>query len=283
MGRSTIELMLSDLIASFTTAISPAHRSLGYLDEMLDMRRRSRVNRQAWQPHLDRTRAFVLSAAARCAKRGRAVILGSGLLLDVPLPELSGLFREVVLQDVACLPEVRNKLKQYRNVSFSERDVTGLSEKLLQNKRRGVLQLPEALPPADSADADLVVSLNILSQLWVVPRAFVGRHLRQIDPGQVDDWCARITETHVAWLRSLPSPVCMIADVEAVKRDAGGGVISRASTVFGLELPERDETWTWNIAPLGKGNRHASKELTVGAWFFTTQGQRTSATGTPRK
>lgn len=271
LGRSTIELMLSDLIASFTTAISPVHRSLGYLDEMLDMHRRSRVNRQAWQPHLDRTRAFVLSAAARCAKRGRAVILGSGLLLDVPLPELSGMFKEVVLQDVACLPEVRKELRRYRNVSFVEHDVTGLSEKLLQMKQQGGPDLPNVTPPALTGGPDLVVSLNLLSQLWVVPRAFIGQHVRRLDSGRVDEWCAEITEAHYAWLRSLACAVCLVGDFEEVKRDSSGGVISRASTVYGLDLPKPQETWTWSIAPLGRENRHASKELIVGAWFFPHQ------------
>jgi hypothetical protein len=35
------------------------------------------------------------------------VVLGAGLLLDVPLNALSSLFREVVLVDIVFLPEVQ--------------------------------------------------------------------------------------------------------------------------------------------------------------------------------
>jgi len=261
--------MLSDLTASFTTSLAPAHRALGYLDETLDMRRRARINREAWRPHLDNSRQFVLSSAHRCSNRDKIVILGSGLLLDVPLAELSETFREVVLKDVVCLPEVRKQLTTYGNVTFVGHDVTGLAERLHRNSRQGIIQLPDFAPSVAASDgASLVVSLNILSQLWVVPRAFIGRHLRQIDLEQVDDWCARIVERHYAWLRSLPCDVCLIADHEAVKRDVTGIVISRTSTVFGLQLPQADVSWTWDIAPIGKQNPHASKELIVGAWNF---------------
>jgi hypothetical protein len=53
-----------------------------------------------------------------------------------------------------------------------------------------------------------------------------------------------------------------------VKRNSEGMVISRGSTVFGLELPRPDASWTWNIAPIGEASRAFSKDLTVGAWHI---------------
>ena len=44
-------------------------------------------------------RAFLLAAMGRCARRRKAVLLGSGWLNDVPLAELAAVFREVVLVD----------------------------------------------------------------------------------------------------------------------------------------------------------------------------------------
>jgi hypothetical protein len=260
--------MLSDVIASFFATASPAHRALGYLDETLDMRRRARINREAWRPHLGHSRQFVLSSAHRCANKDKIVVLGSGLLLDVPLAELSELFGEVVLKDVVCLPEVRKQIKRYGNVTFVEEDVTGIAGRLHRNRQPGITGLPEAGPPPAYDGASLVVSLNILSQLWVVPRAYAGRHARQLDPAQVDDWCVGIVERHYTWLRSLPCAVCLIADHEAVKRDSTGNIISRTSTVFGLQLPHADASWTWRIAPITRQNAHTSKELVVGAWHL---------------
>jgi hypothetical protein len=260
--------MLSDLITSLFTPCSPLIRRMGYLDETIEMRSRARRNAAAWKPHLDNTRRFVLSSAERCRNRDKAVILGSGLLLDVPLAEISSMFREVVLTDVVCLPEVRKQIKVYNNVDFIESDVTNTAEQLYRNGLKGIHELPESVPsvPGIGQDCGLVVSLNILSQLWVVPRAYAARQMRGLNEYQVDEWCGRIVAAHYAYLRSLPCDVCLVADHAFVKRDNSGVVISRGSTVYGLELPRPDASWTWNIAPIGKGSRLFSKDLTVGAW-----------------
>jgi hypothetical protein len=263
--------MLSDLITSLTTPCSPLIRRMGYLNEAIEMRGRARLHAAAWQPHLDNTRSFVLSSAEMCRNRNKAVILGSGLLLDVPLAEITSMFRDVVLMDVVCLREVRKQIRTYNNVSFMECDVTNTAERLYQNGLKGIHELPESVPsvPGIGQDCGLVVSLNILSQLWVVPRAHAARQMRGLNEYQVDEWCGRIVAAHYAYLRSLPCDVCLVADYEFVKRDSGGRVISRGSTVYGLELPRPDASWTWNIAPINKGSRSFSKDLTVGAWHLS--------------
>ncbi len=195
--------------------------------------------------------------------------LGSGLLLDVPLAELAGMFQEVVLMDVVCLPEIRKQIRLYRNVAFLEHDATGVAERLAENRRRGSMALPDPETSTTAYDgAGLLVSLNILSQLWVVPRAFIGKHLPGIPPEPVDDLCSRIVEAHYSVLRRLSCDVCLVGDYGFVKRDRSGAVISRGSTVYDLALPAPLDSWTWNIVPIGKDSPHASKELLVGGWRF---------------
>jgi hypothetical protein len=262
--------MISDLITSLITPCSPFSRRLGYLTEAIEMRGRSRRNAAAWQPHLDNTRGFVLSSAEKCRSRSKVIILGSGLLLDIPLAELSAMFREVVLIDVVCLPEVRKRIKVYNNVSFIECDVTNTAEQLYQNGLKGIHELPESVPlvPGIGQDCGLVVSLNILSQLWVIPRAYAGQRFRGLNEYLVDEWCGRVVAAHYSWLRSLPCDVCLVGDHEFVKRDSKGEMISRGSTVYGLELPAPDRSWTWNIIPMDKDTGSVSKELIVGAWHL---------------
>jgi len=262
--------MLLDLLTHLTTSCSPYIRRLGYLDEAIAMRGRYRSNRTAWQPHIDNTRRFVLAAAEKVRDRQKVVVLGSGLLLDVPLAELSAMFQDVVLVDIVCLPEVRKQIKSYRNVSFVERDVTAIAERLYANRQRGIPDLPSAA--AASPDlfqgSGLVVSLNILSQLWVIPRAYASTMRPALPHDRVEDWCRQIVESHYAFLSSLSCDVCLVADHGFVKRDRNGSVISSASTVYGLVLPEPDASWTWNIVPAGRDGRSTSKELTVGAWHM---------------
>jgi|GEM_PF-6383540 len=115
-------------------------------------------------------------------------------------------------------------------------------------------------------DAGLVVSLNLLSQLWVIPRTYVLKKLRGLEEDQLDDWCGQIVSSHYAFLQSLPCDVCLITDFEFIKRDKSGGIVSHSSTIFNLRLPAPKESWTWNIAPMGEYRGYLSKDLNVGAW-----------------
>jgi hypothetical protein len=262
-----------DLLTHLTTSCSPYVRRLGYLDETISMRGRYRRNRTSWQPHLEKTRRFILTVAEKVHNRNKVVVLGSGLLLDVPLEELSRMFREVVLMDIVCLPEVRRQIKRYRNISFIEHDVTNIAERLYANRLQGIPELPKAVPASSDIckDTGLVISLNILSQLWVVPRTYASTQRPALPHDQVEDWCRQIVESHYASLRSLSCDVCLVADHEFIKRDKGGSIISRASTLYDLRLPDPDASWTWNIAPAGNGPRSSSKELNVGAWHMNNE------------
>jgi len=225
--------MLYEFYTSLTTSCPAYVRHMDYLYEVIAMRGRALRNREAWQPHLDNTRAFVLAAAEKCEKRTIVVIFGAGLLLDVPLSELSTMFQEVHLLDIVFLPEVRRQARQYGNVRLIQHDTTNMAEALYTNVHQGIRDLPEPSPslPESSTQAGLVVS-------------------------------------HYTFLQSLASPVCLVADYEYVKRDKEGIIVNRGSTIAGLALPEPDASWTWHIAPLGESSPYVSKELNVGAWHL---------------
>jgi hypothetical protein len=260
--------MFYELYTYLTTPCPQYVRHMDYLSEAIAMRGRHRRNRIAWQPHLEQTRQAILSAAGKSRNRGKIVVLGSGLLLDVPLEELSAAFHEVVLLDIVFLPEVYKRVKRYNNVRLVQQDVTNMAQKLYENIKSGHHGLPKSAPAVPDIDENtgLVISLNILSQLWVMPRAYALKMLRNLDEEVVDDWCKQITGSHYAFLQSLICPVCLIADHAFVKRDQEGRLVSQGSTIAGLALPEPEASWTWNIAPLGGKERFFAKELKVGVW-----------------
>ncbi len=262
--------MMSELLTSLATSCPQYVRHMDYLDEIIAMRRRFRRNRTSWQSHIENTRRFVLSVAQKCKNRNKVVILGAGLLLDVPIKELSSLFRKVALLDIVFLPEVRRKVKDYGNVTLIQHDAANIARKLHANIHSSLPELPVSMPLITEVyeDAGLVVSVNLLSQLWVIPRQYALKKLPCLDEEQVDDWCRQIVESHLAFLGSMPSPVCIVADYEFVKRDRGGVIASRGSTVYGVKLQTPDTSWTWNIMPLGEDSRCLSKELSVGAWYL---------------
>ena len=187
--------MLYELYTYVTTPCPQYVRHMDYLSEAIAMRGRHLRNRTAWQPHLEQTRRAILSAAEGSRNRSKVVILGSGLLLDVPLEELSAMFREVVLLDIVFLPEVYKRVKRYGNVRLVQHDVTNMAQKLYENIRSGQPELPSAAPSVPDIDKNtgLVISLNILSQLWVMPRTYALKKLRNLEEEDVDDWCKQIT------------------------------------------------------------------------------------------
>lgn len=262
--------MLQELFLYAFTKCPPHARKMGYLYEAIGLQMRHARNRSSWEPHCEKTRRFVLSCASRCAGRERAFILGSGILADVPLGELSLLFGEVVLVDVVFLPMARKKARQFRNVMMLELDVTGAAESLCLSLANGASSLPGIRPPLPSLvkESDFVVSLNILSQLPVIPERYVLKKGRGIPEEQVERWCGEIASTHVKTLAALPCSACLVTDFSSRKRDRQGNLMETGVTLRGVELPRPEETWTWDIAPLGELSKGFSMELDVGAWHI---------------
>jgi uncharacterized UPF0146 family protein len=243
---------------------------MGYLYQAVALKGRYKRRRASWQQHLEKSRTFIVETAGKCLKRGKVVILGSGLLLDVPLSVLSKVFDEVVLVDVIHLPEVVKRTSDYPNVRLVQSDITGVAEKLFHNIGQGDYGLPESVPciPEIDEKTSLVISLNIVSQLSAIPVDYVMKNTNMHDEAALQAWCDQIRGAHFAALQALSCDVCLIADYEFTRRDAKGKIIESGSTVGNLSFPEPDRSWTWYIAPCGEEAKGCSKELHVGAWHI---------------
>jgi len=77
--------MIIEALAFATQRAAPGARATGVAAEQAAIVARYIRCRRAWLPHLARCRTFVQSAVARTRQRRRAVVLGSGPLLDIPL------------------------------------------------------------------------------------------------------------------------------------------------------------------------------------------------------
>jgi hypothetical protein len=263
--------MLAELFTYLTTPCPRYVRRMGYLYEAIAMRERHGRHRADWQQHIANTRRYVLSVAENCRNSDRAVILGAGLLLDVPLNELASMFREVVLVDIVFLPEIRRRINSYGNVKLLQCDVTGIAELLFQNAQFGRQVLPSDTTPFHHVVGEgtgLVVSLNILSQLCVIPCKYALKHMPLLNEEHISVWCRLITASHYETIVSLPVDVCLIADQSFAKYDRQGQIVEKGSTIYNLDLPEPDDSWTWKVAPIGEESRYFSKELHVGAWYI---------------
>ncbi len=230
--------MLTETLLYLLTPCPTWARKAGYLGESIAIGARHRRQSQAWSEHLSQSRSAILKAAAQCARKRRVTVLGSGHGFDLPLEELSATFAQVDLVDVLHPLSVRLKARGHKRVTLIEADVTGI----------------HGPRPAYPADTDLVISLNLISQLGIAPHADAEnrRNMRQ---------------RHLAELftlnKSTGCTLCVIGDTERIEMPKGkkGDTTDAKRSIIDWPLPidagdpVSDENWTWPVAPLGEVDR----------------------------
>ncbi len=251
--------MLTELAHYLTTPVPRALRRLGYLRESVLLLARSRRCRAAWADHLAAARETV-ARACQATREGRvAVILGSGLLDDVPLALLAATFREVRLVDAVHLHPARRMARRYPHVRLVTAEISGSAHRV------GAGTTDPADPLTDlcgGAEIDLVVSANLLSQLPIVPLDGFERRGETPPP----DFGRRIVQAHLDGLARLSARVCLVTDLEQVEEDRDGRVTGRLDLLHGLRLPPPDRAWTWELAPFGEAARHRRHRHRVHAY-----------------
>lgn len=242
----------------------------GHLAQQVAIWARHKRHSAAWQPHLDRARALALASARACPEHARrtALVLGPGLLLDVPLDELAALFTTVVLADMAFVPEVRAKAARLGNVQTLEVDLTGRLGLLAgagggtssgngPGTTSGLAQLAARLP-----ELDFAYSANLLSQLPLFALGALPPGLPGMGQEQRAQLAAELVRQHLDGLAALPCPTCLVTDV--TERGLRQGALDyEVDLLFGVEPGLTGERWTWNLAPDGEAVRGLDVERVV--------------------
>ncbi|MDR3497419.1 MAG: hypothetical protein P4L82_22730 [Ancalomicrobiaceae bacterium] len=247
--------MLAEVVSWLITPCRLDYRRLGYLGAAISLWARGNRCRAAWRPHEAQAHAAILAAADDLPQRRTCVVLGSGLLRDVPLAALAERFEAVVLVDVVHLWPARLKALRFSNVRFVASDLTGATD-FLMGRTRGFAD--PLIRLRQDARIDLVVSATCLTQLPLGPEAVVQRWGRPMlwpaDAGR------RIVAAHLDGICRLPGRICLITDTEVITRNRTGEVVEREDLLEGRSLPAPDRSWEWTVAPFGE---YASDEELV--------------------
>lgn len=237
---------------------TPAHRP--FIRSSVNLWSRARRCAKAWAPHEENTRGAILAAASAAKPRRTAVVLGSGLLRDVPLRPLAAAFDTVVLIDLVHLASVRLWLgvQGLKNVRLIERDLSGY-DALKAGQTPEPLDFLRRVPYLD-----LVISANLLSQIG----RGVKRRLEKEPPGTLpEDAVARVIAAHIDGLHQLPAKTCLVTDTRFEVVDRTGAVRDAADLMAGVPLAAAKAEWNWPVAPLGEESRDYQIVHQVGAWF----------------
>jgi hypothetical protein len=217
--------------------------------------------REHWNAHLEKTRAFIASAFRECTG-DTVAILGSGWLLDVPLDDLRTRFDRILLVDIHHPPQIRRKFAHETQVHLLECDLSGGAILKAWNfageKGKGDLESflgsMTLVDPLEGIEADALVSVNLLNQLDILLWDFLAgkRYFKGRSP---DPFRSRIQSHHLSWITSRPG--CLVTDTIEINADRNGGETSSALLFAELPTGVRRERWTWDFD--SRGNYRSGK------------------------
>lgn len=202
-----------------------------------------------WNTHLQNCRDFILRAID-IIKPATVTVLGSGWLLDLPLPEMTERTSKVNLVDIVHPPEVVSQIAEIGNVELIENDITGgLIEGLWKiaggrSLFRKRVQFSDIIVPVykPTFDPGMVISLNIFTQLESLPVEFLKKKARCPDDC-IPDLKRKIQENHILFLKKHPS--ILITDISEVVTENSGVVREIKSVLTELPIGRHREEWTW--------------------------------------
>jgi len=238
-------------------------KTMGYLKESIAMAARAKRCQSEWGIHYQYCQNAILEAAKRAVQHRTVVVFGAGTLKDIPLLELSTIFDKVILVDLVFLNSANKMIADYDNVELVEHDVTESLTWISQGQ--DMVQSPTAW--LDDPQVDLVVSLNLITQLPLIPVRWLMDDY-QFTESDVDIFGKQLIFAHLNYLKQFSGEVCLIADREDVEFNRDGKEVDRFDPWWDVEPPHPDYTWQWEVVPLGEGAGGRWQKNTVGVSFL---------------
>jgi hypothetical protein len=204
-----------------------------------------------WDNHLEKCRSFILRSL-EIHKPEKVTVLGSGWLLELPLTEMLEKVDNISLVDIVHPPEVVQQVSKMPGVELITEDVSGGLIYEIWRKTSGIsipgkhyslenIIIPDYMP---SFDPGMVISLNILSQLEVLPLRYLIKKIKTNE----EEWKRfrkEIQNKHVNLLKRFKS--VLISDLCEIFVDKTGNETVRESVIAELPAGLHREELTWDF------------------------------------
>lgn len=204
-----------------------------------------------WNHHLERCRNFILKATDSIRPK-KITILGSGWLLETPVAELAERTEKICLIDIIHPPEVAAQTAGMKNVEIIEQDLSGglIEEVWEKTRRRHFINKLKSLNDIEIPeyqffdDPGLVISLNILTQIEVLPERFLRKHTRVAEE-ELIRFKKEVQQKHISSICKYKT--ILITDTMEIFTEKNGNVSEKKTLL--AELPEgsHSESWTWDF------------------------------------
>jgi len=238
-------------------------KKMGYVKEAIAMSARAERCQQEWGSHYKQCQQVILQASKRAVQHRSVLIFGAGSLNDVPLETLAHQFEKVLLVDLVFLKSAREQADKYSNVELIEHDVTESLEWISEGQ--AMVQNPTAW--LDENDIDLVISLNLITQLPLIPVRWLLNDFN-LSEDAADIVGKQLIFAHVNYLKRFTGEVCLIADRLDIEFDQQGREVDRFDPWWDVEPPKAELTWEWEVVPLREAASKQWQKNRVGVSFL---------------
>jgi len=224
------------------------HR-MGFYNDQSGIIRRYKREESVWQPHIEACKGLIVRAVSE-SEPGHIAVAGAGSLLDLPLQELLREKRTVTLVDIVpALPAVR-EAANYEGVSFLEDDISGgLVERVYRLTSRTAFRRKADIPAlldfglwSPPAGTDMVISLNILTQLTALPVDYLRRKAR-ITSDEEKLIRRTVQQRHLEMLQRYNS--VLITDFAEITEESGTREPAAPLLEVDLVPGVVNEQWDW--------------------------------------
>jgi hypothetical protein len=263
--------MIAEFIQWSRSRCAPGARTLGYAGQSAALYARRKRCAVHWNYHEQQSREIILECAGQSRRKNSILIFGAGLAHELPLQNLSSIFREVHLVDIVIHPTLKKACRQFRNIHIHCLDCMNIVQHLDLWKPEHELPQPQAVLP-DLADIpDMIISSNILSQLHLLPIEYIHKKMPWISSEELNSYGLIIMQEHLRLLESKLAPLTLLISDRAY-RECPVQSTKAAQTVLsvpsGLITAPLLDQWIWQLAPAPEVSPHYSVELMMGAWLY---------------
>jgi hypothetical protein len=179
-------------------------------------------------------------------------VLGSGWLLELPLSEMAERIKRINLIDIVHPPEVISQTAVMKNVELIEQDLTGglieevwkkAGKRTFLNKLSSIkgINIPEYQPVDDPG---MVISLNLLTQLEILPEKFLRKKSKAAEEEFVN-FRKEIQMKHIRFLEKHRS--VMITDVTEIFTRSDGTISQNDTLAVQIPAGKHRDEWIWDF------------------------------------
>jgi hypothetical protein len=256
--------MLLEWIEYLRTRSNKMAQEWGYTYQNVSLKFRSRRCKEAWRHHIDQCHQLVREQVLT-VKPKSVMVLGSGLLLEIPLEALLESCEKIFLVDLVHAAKIRKLAKKFPQIKLIEKDLSSVLGFLKKGQAPFVMKsIPwDQLPAWDLPKVDWVISANLMSQIPLI----ISETL-PMSSKVYADFARRLRDLHIERTCSQGKQGLLFADFETSYRDRDGELLKKESYKVTLGPLKFLKEWEWEISPYGETSKDYKVEMLVKAYAY---------------